>query len=649
MDLIGSLIQYVKDVKPYHTKIYGIDIEYRAYETINVSFTEKFMLHCFMGIPYKQPDNELRWDLNGSVLNQLDMGLAELNYDDYFDIDRSNTITVNWFNVPETWYSETELSNMNQLVTSWIPQQVNSPLFKNSGLVYENIHVRFTEKIRFYNSRNTADIDDADIILFNPWDFIVDGIPFVSKQLNSFSVAGNWTTVLSNLSTVEIINNGINDGVYTIVTNSYNVNENTTTINISGILNPNIVGGKWKIGSWDGLDESLWDGKILFPPQPEADINATTTFEEKIIIATGNGWDDPSDGGWDNLPFDYANVIISGSSKHQNSNISTSIINMPTGLQWYKTHSLLKINEWNNLTPSLTNNWRTVRISKTGTIICISLSNYVELSTDNGNNWIAINDPIITTETIVDLATDNEGTWVAVTLNNVIVSYDDGVVWSYLTPSTLDSYIPSTSFTAVSYGNGKWILLASNGTGLISDNTIDWDDISSNGLNLNEDNGIYAFSAVHMNKFGKCVALTSWGYGSVSVDNGNNFRGIPSLHSGVSWKDITCNKFNQWVAVASTNEIARSEDGYVWQYVTPQNIYGSWTNVVTDGEDIFIATSLQGNIIISLNAGKTWSLMEQPDITDLYSSKFICCNEQTREPLFVGVTSSGHRFTNINI
>jgi hypothetical protein len=43
-DLIDSLIGYVKDIKPYHTKIFGVDVEYVSKDDINVTVSENFLL-----------------------------------------------------------------------------------------------------------------------------------------------------------------------------------------------------------------------------------------------------------------------------------------------------------------------------------------------------------------------------------------------------------------------------------------------------------------------------------------------------------------------------------------------------------------------------------------------------------------------------
>lgn len=44
LDPVQGLVEYVEDVKPYHTKIIEVLVEYVFTETVNVSITESLII-----------------------------------------------------------------------------------------------------------------------------------------------------------------------------------------------------------------------------------------------------------------------------------------------------------------------------------------------------------------------------------------------------------------------------------------------------------------------------------------------------------------------------------------------------------------------------------------------------------------------------
>lgn len=62
MDLIDSLVRYVKEIKPYHTKIYGVDVEYRTRDDVNVTIDEDLKLNVWLGVPIRDM-TKFNWTL----------------------------------------------------------------------------------------------------------------------------------------------------------------------------------------------------------------------------------------------------------------------------------------------------------------------------------------------------------------------------------------------------------------------------------------------------------------------------------------------------------------------------------------------------------------------------------------------------------
>ncbi len=61
-DLIDSLIGYVNDVKPYHTKIFGVEVEYVVEDSIDVEISEDFKMKIFMGLPVNEMKQLGEWN-----------------------------------------------------------------------------------------------------------------------------------------------------------------------------------------------------------------------------------------------------------------------------------------------------------------------------------------------------------------------------------------------------------------------------------------------------------------------------------------------------------------------------------------------------------------------------------------------------------
>lgn len=279
MDLIESLVQYVKDIKPYHTKIYGVDVEYRAFEDLNVSISEDFQIQVFLGSPFRADLHDFSWDYKDLITPDFD-SLGEAVFGDIFDI------TQGW-------------DSNKYDISLWDEDTIQfAPNFRSKNFLMDTVVVQFTEQLKIDIDRVTIDVADCVPIVHNIWDPVINGIQIQKTVNNTIIISGNHVNILNDLSTIEIIDCIDNGGIYGILNTTYDPARNLTIITVSSILTDTAYDGKLKVGLWDS---NYWDGDpTYFVSHPEADAYARAQFTESLRITEGYGWDDPILGGWDN-------------------------------------------------------------------------------------------------------------------------------------------------------------------------------------------------------------------------------------------------------------------------------------------------------------------------------------------------------------
>lgn len=266
MDLIDSLVSYVNEIKPYHTKIYGVNVEYRAIEDINITFNEQLSIECWLGVPFRNLEN-FNWTLEQLVIP-----------DDVVDF--------------EAFYDT-----------------------HGSGLMSENLIVGFDESISFAITKLTTDNPNiVDTAIGDYWDPDIDGIEVLDYTPTSIAVWGDVVNIINQLSTFDITGSDFNDGSYNIISATYDSVAHRTIILVMVGPDPSGSGGRIQISTWDAIE---WDGNsINDTDRPIADLSAETAFVEQFIMVENYGWDDPLAGGWDNndsfFTWDDAVLWING-------------------------------------------------------------------------------------------------------------------------------------------------------------------------------------------------------------------------------------------------------------------------------------------------------------------------------------------------
>lgn len=119
-------------------------------------------------------------------------------------------------------------------------------------------------------SENGWDNVQWDVEVYGTWDDVVDGLQILSYQSDTITFAGNVEEIFtySNPFQFEIFNGGLNDGMYSSFAAYYDVDSNTTIVDLDRSIDPLQPIGKVLIGNFDFTQ---WD--------PEADTD-------------GHGWDE---------------------------------------------------------------------------------------------------------------------------------------------------------------------------------------------------------------------------------------------------------------------------------------------------------------------------------------------------------------------
>lgn len=261
-DLINNLVEYINDIKPYHTKIHGVEVEYIHNEDVNLTISEDVLFKLDMGLPICDIYHD-------SDIVELCVDDGRFNY----NVVR-NEIDYQTFTNPPTGF-------------------------------YDVMYATITETLSISMGMDERDIDDKFTDIDYRWDDPLDGFAVVRYGNNSITIPGDVVDVFITVDdyTFSIIGSTHNDGVYQVISASFSENDNETTIIVTeNNMDPSFSDGIVQVGLYDSRE---WEGdESVRTPQPVANLYADTSFSEGLMITDGYGWDDPSVGGWDSTVDD---------------------------------------------------------------------------------------------------------------------------------------------------------------------------------------------------------------------------------------------------------------------------------------------------------------------------------------------------------
>lgn len=254
---VNSLISHVNSVKPFHTKILGVEVNYIFEEYANILMTEHLHIDIKLGLPFDTFD----WDYTA-----IESGILP----------------------------------RNQLV--------------------DGLHVSMEEEFKIDSTYVEHPIDSPYLYNSNPWDTPHDGFQITSVVGDRLYVRGNVAAVFNAVPGMQfqITNSTQYNGSYYCDNASYdNVTDITTVIVVGGSLPAQVgnksVQGYISLSLWDAIG---WDGTN--PPEdlPPASFSINSTFNESFFIQEGYGFDHESLNGWDNSSegWDEGVYLIGGSS-----------------------------------------------------------------------------------------------------------------------------------------------------------------------------------------------------------------------------------------------------------------------------------------------------------------------------------------------
>jgi hypothetical protein len=219
----------------------------------------------------------------------------------------------------------------------------------------------------------------------------------------------------------------------------------------------------------------------------------------------------------------------------------------------------------------------------------------------DGANWTGIAAPQANTWSAV---TYGRGKFVAVAPNgtNRVMHSNDGKEW------VLADAAEANAWQHVTYGNGRFVAVSSGGTNraMYSDNGIDW--FSGTGLPLN------SFQSVTYGK-NLFVAVSSSGTNRIAYStNGESWTSVAAPGTQ-SWQSVTYGN-GRFVAISSSGSSMSSTNGTSWSASTSlSTIAGNFWNEVIFGDGKFIAcnTTNPGSNLAYSKDGITWYKIDYPD------------------------------------
>ena len=296
---VNSLISYVQRVKPFHTKILGVEVSYVVADSINVEFIETLNIEMNLGIPasYYLPSGSM-WDANEYDASGFDGSRIKPNNNTYAPTDL--------INVPD----HAKWDGLAYDISEWDPffdpaYDLRNGIYPSidgvgTGMI-DGIHVSFEEKLHM-------DVHFSDVNIPKPvyveipdtWDN--DKLSILNSGLNWIEVAGDRVqTFTSQPLLVFQITGGDLNGTYTCTSASITVPGVTriytaeTTPSLSGNVFGSVDVGYWDDQGWDQtVFATLPNGHATFP--------AGASIFEMFSISEGIGWDQ---GAWDNTDGTY--------------------------------------------------------------------------------------------------------------------------------------------------------------------------------------------------------------------------------------------------------------------------------------------------------------------------------------------------------
>lgn len=354
-DLIDSLVGYVNDIKPYHTKIFGVEVEYVVQDSIDVEVHEDLQMKILMGLPVNEMKQLGEWSRDrwvpGIVGPRYDTGLNTWDLNSWDEGKIGDPISTTNPGVSIDRPNKAHDAILRSLYGDNSPiydmYDDNSPyddMFDNepfrNAIQYpyptgfmDIVYTKITEELQIHNNVVGGDVDDIHNFTLPLWDAELNGIDIVGVSPNVFYVRGNVEDVVNNISTFKIdpyddMNVGWGtssldqyswdgySGTYTVINAIYEPQSDTTVIRVledtplvsaGSELYGRILISLFDAGEWDGYSDTHVD-------QPDADLNASPDITECLEVVDGYTYDNNLSGGLDSTPWDEGTFILKGKS-----------------------------------------------------------------------------------------------------------------------------------------------------------------------------------------------------------------------------------------------------------------------------------------------------------------------------------------------
>lgn len=242
-------------------------------------------------------------------------------------------------------------------------------------------------------------------------------------------------------------------------------------------------------------------------------------------------------------------------------------------------------------------------------------------STD-GKNWLEASNVITNGYGGVTLGADpNSGNplWIALAYsgnNNRLIKSSNGINWE---TGSVSSVVGTKSWTAVTYGGGKFVAVSTDSFGMYSYDGSNWTAMGTPGI------GAYRSIAYGGPSGSEKFVAVGQNSGICYSSDGINWTRVSPMSAGRDWQDVYWGG-DKWVAVSYTGtyRVAYSFDGISWTDVTTLGALdsGSW-QTVTYGPSGFTAVASSGSPhVMNSTDGITWTagVLESPLTTYAWSS-----------------------------
>jgi hypothetical protein len=234
-DPVTGLVDFIKDIKPYHTKILDVLVEYVNQDAINVTMSEniEFVID-FLVDNHSVINNETGWDTYpyGLLTDGTDPYVIEgddaSGYETY---DPANGVVTNWGTLPTTISEAGDTTVFVTFGETFTFDQGNDLTFADTLA----IHIEDDQSPQTWDSVLFAEqIVDVDSLMSQ--------IVVVGDHTNDLGLGGSMLAIHGSAT---------NDGTKTVVGSTYDMGTNRTTITLLGGLNSptldsngNVIGGR---------------------------------------------------------------------------------------------------------------------------------------------------------------------------------------------------------------------------------------------------------------------------------------------------------------------------------------------------------------------------------------------------------------------